>query len=752
MSRNSSHKIMRSDVSMRFAERPTEETTFTAGEEQEMDIRRMLSDWEASLGPDHPSIAAVAASLATLLEDQWRWAEAESLHRRTLSLHQKAYGDQHAKVADSLQSLARCAMVRNAYEEVETLLSRALKIRETEGSKAKHSECLELIAQLRLLLGQPKEAVAELEKALRIVEHADCRDDSCKHEVPRLMIKLGQAHEMGGDEAAARGLYAAAIRALRVQPDANREDLALVLFRQGTIEVADEKLDLAEGHLRECLRLRQLTRGCKDPVVAETMAALAQLLSAKRSDIDEAESLFQQAIDALEGSRASDQLQLAATFQSYGDHVFGANRFEDAELLYRNCLRLLRDKQADGEEEIIAVRKKLAVSLAEMGRLADAEQELRALLEIRERTSPDDLKAAMLCEGIADLISEDPARAPEAAELIERSLAIKEWYAVNAGLGAAHLADTMSRLGSLLKQCGRHSEGEQHCLRAEELRQGEISPEYLELEKFIRTGDLDSIAPVLPSRGREPRSADAVVASSVETIDCASPLVRVRSSGASAKMDSESLRRSKDFKQWAMNSQHLSNAFAKIRQKMEEDGRPEEGAGSPATPSGSADMAAPSSRPQNNRYSTLNMEDSLLELGQEDHGRQSAWEAALADDDVLMDTVQTSSISEMFREVDRGWAQPEAADETPGAGEAHGHCLAGNREGEVDVDDLLQRFMDSERFRTGNLEESLDELDEILQQARTDARAPARKAPEAEQAGSFNVDEMISSLEMEDLL
>lgn len=98
-------------------------------EKQESDIRKTIQQWEAELGPDHPSITSLVGSLASLLEGQGRWQEAEQVHRRTLAKELQLVGRNHPNTAKALQSIARCMMARSAYAEAEGLLEEAMKVR-----------------------------------------------------------------------------------------------------------------------------------------------------------------------------------------------------------------------------------------------------------------------------------------------------------------------------------------------------------------------------------------------------------------------------------------------------------------------------------------------------------------------------------------------------------------------------------------------------------------------------------------------
>ena len=69
-------------------------------------MRHALKIDEASLGPDHPTVARRLNNLATLLQDMNRLAEAEPLTRRALKIDEASFGPSHPDVARDLNNLA----------------------------------------------------------------------------------------------------------------------------------------------------------------------------------------------------------------------------------------------------------------------------------------------------------------------------------------------------------------------------------------------------------------------------------------------------------------------------------------------------------------------------------------------------------------------------------------------------------------------------------------------------------------------
>jgi CHAT domain-containing protein len=87
--------------------------------------QRALSIREKALGPDHPDVAGVLSNLALLDLRQGKYAEAEPLIRQALSIDEKALGPDHPEVANALYSFAKLNYDQDKYTEAEPLFQRA---------------------------------------------------------------------------------------------------------------------------------------------------------------------------------------------------------------------------------------------------------------------------------------------------------------------------------------------------------------------------------------------------------------------------------------------------------------------------------------------------------------------------------------------------------------------------------------------------------------------------------------------------
>ncbi|HWE37418.1 MAG TPA: tetratricopeptide repeat protein [Isosphaeraceae bacterium] len=135
-------------------------------------FRRALAISEASLGPDHPNLAAALNNLAGLLRATNRLAEAEPLFRRALVISEASYGPDHPDVARDLNNLASLLRATNRHAEAEPLYRRVVTILEASLGED-HPNLAAALNNLAGLLqdtNRPAEAEPLFRRALAIDE------------------------------------------------------------------------------------------------------------------------------------------------------------------------------------------------------------------------------------------------------------------------------------------------------------------------------------------------------------------------------------------------------------------------------------------------------------------------------------------------------------------------------------------------------------------------------------------------------
>jgi tetratricopeptide (TPR) repeat protein len=136
--------------------------------------KRALTIREKALGPDHPDVGPPLNNLALLYHAQGRSRDAEPLYRRTLALQERALGPDHPALASTLNDLGDLYRVQGRYREAEPNYKRALTIRE-KALGPHHPDVGTSLGSLALLYhaqGRYAEAEPLYKRALTITEKA----------------------------------------------------------------------------------------------------------------------------------------------------------------------------------------------------------------------------------------------------------------------------------------------------------------------------------------------------------------------------------------------------------------------------------------------------------------------------------------------------------------------------------------------------------------------------------------------------
>jgi tetratricopeptide (TPR) repeat protein len=91
----------------------------------ERDLKRDIAAAQAARGPAHPEVASKMTELASLYRAQRRYAEAEELYTRALTIQRNALGTGHADAVRTTRELAEVYRAQGRGSEADDLLRRA---------------------------------------------------------------------------------------------------------------------------------------------------------------------------------------------------------------------------------------------------------------------------------------------------------------------------------------------------------------------------------------------------------------------------------------------------------------------------------------------------------------------------------------------------------------------------------------------------------------------------------------------------
>lgn len=203
-----------------------------------------------------------------------------------------------------------------------------------------------------------------------------------------------------------------------------RESDADALIRRGTLEQADGNLEEAESLFRDALRTLEHALAPDDPALIGTLSALGQLL-VDQGSFEEADSLLTRALDLSETVAGAYDGELPILLLELSRLYIVQSAFGRAE---RPLMRLLAitEAQGEGRPEVATVLASLAAVRHALGDYTSAEQLYRKALNIRERTlTPNHITTAATMESLAETCAAR-GRFAEAVSLCNRALSIRE--------------------------------------------------------------------------------------------------------------------------------------------------------------------------------------------------------------------------------------------------------------------------------------------------------------------------------------
>ncbi len=367
-------------------------------------VRRALGIDEASFGPDHPNVAIHLNNLAQLFEATNRLRDAEPFYRRALAIDEGCYGSDHPNVAIRLNNLVRLLQKTNRLAEAEPLMRRALAIGEASLGPHHPNVAVHLNNLASLLQATNRLAEAEplMRRALAIGEA------SLGPHHPNVAVHLNNLASLLQDtnqlaEAEPLMRRALAIDEASLGPD--HPNLAIRLNNLASLLQNTNRLSEAEPLMRRALSIDEESLGPDHPDVASDLSNLGQLLKAT-SRPGEAEPLILRALAIVEASLGPDHPNVATCLNNLASLLQAMNWLGEAEPLYRRALAI-DDASYGPDHPNVAIRlNNLASLLQATNRLGEAEPLMRRALAIFEKSlGPDHPNTAAVRRNLTALKS-----------------------------------------------------------------------------------------------------------------------------------------------------------------------------------------------------------------------------------------------------------------------------------------------------------------------------------------------------------
>ncbi len=256
--------------------------------------QRALSIRVQQLGPHHPDTAQSLNNLALLYQAQGKYEQAEPLYQRALAIREQQLGPQHPATAQSLNNLAALYQDQGKYEQAEPLYQRALAIREQQLGPQHPSTATSLNNLAGLYQDQGKYSQAEplYQRALAI------REQQLGPQHPSTATSLNNLaglYQAQGKDEQAEPLYQRALQIYEQQLGPDHPDTATSLNNLAQLYRTQGKYEQAEPLYQRALAICEQQLGLQHPDTAQSLNNLAALYRAQ-GKYEQAEPLYQRAL------------------------------------------------------------------------------------------------------------------------------------------------------------------------------------------------------------------------------------------------------------------------------------------------------------------------------------------------------------------------------------------------------------------------------------------------------------------------
>jgi len=192
----------------------------------------------------HPALAEAINDLASMLEDNNQYDQAEPLFNESLAMMRRLYGNKHPYIATALTNLALLSMKKGDLARSEATYREVLAMqRELLGDNHPDvADTLSKIAFVQYENGNKRQGLATLQESLRMYQRLFPGDHP---DVARIMNRVGFWLTLAGDYAAADRDLRTALEMRRRLLDKSHPDIAASLAHLAILQIATRKF--AEG-------------------------------------------------------------------------------------------------------------------------------------------------------------------------------------------------------------------------------------------------------------------------------------------------------------------------------------------------------------------------------------------------------------------------------------------------------------------------------------------------------------------------
>lgn len=342
-------------------------------------LRDALEARQRLLGPDHPDTLTSQNNLATALEQLGQLSQTEAMHRQTLATRERELGADHRDTLISLNNLAAVIVDLGRPAEAEPMFRRVLAGYErTLGPDDPSTlSAMSHLAEVLDALGRSAEAEPLFRRAME--GHERVLGDSHPYTLMAVNNMAFVLHSLGKlDEAEA--LHRKALEGRERVLGADHPDTLSSVHNLGAVLYEAGRHQEAEPLFRRTLETRERALGPDHPDTLSSVNSVAVVLMSLKK-YDQAQPLLERSLAGDERVLGPDHPQTLSSMNNMAGLLNMLERYDQAEQMYRKALASRERILGEHHIETLLSVYGLATVLIETDRHTEADPLLRRALD-----------------------------------------------------------------------------------------------------------------------------------------------------------------------------------------------------------------------------------------------------------------------------------------------------------------------------------------------------------------------------------
>ncbi|HKE10641.1 MAG TPA: tetratricopeptide repeat protein [Myxococcota bacterium] len=349
-------------------------------------LRKGLEDCDAALRcadpPTASAVSGVLGDLAFRFFEQGAYADADRTFRRKLEIDRQRLGENCPELVQTLDALARLAVIQRRPEEARSYLERALRLLD-EARGRLHPEVAVVARKLGTLLlesGSFTEAEDLLLRNLEIQQHSLGSEHI---ELVGPLRMLANLHRLQGRLHDAERRLREILALLEHARGSEHPDLVRPLDDLADLLVTQLRFADAEAALQRALKIARLHLTPEHPLITEVLDGLARL-AARHGRVQESEAFLAEALEHRGNILGKDHPELAFRLIGLADAQTAQAKPLAVERLLQRSLHILETRFGPDHSQLVGVLQRLSAVLFQRRDFAGALKYLERALAIAE--------------------------------------------------------------------------------------------------------------------------------------------------------------------------------------------------------------------------------------------------------------------------------------------------------------------------------------------------------------------------------